>query len=62
MGRRPRRLLRGVLMLSNLSEEQALQQLEQLMLPRIEAVQRGEISFKSFKEIIAEARNEAAVS
>jgi hypothetical protein len=49
-------------MVSNLSEEQALQQLEQLMLPRIEAVQRGEISFKSFKEIIAEARNEAAVS
>jgi hypothetical protein len=49
-------------MVSNLSEEQALHQLEQLMLPRIEAVQRGELSFKSFKEIIAEVRNEGAAS
>jgi hypothetical protein len=44
-----------------LTEEQALQELEQLLLPRVEAIKRGEISAKSFEEIIAEARNEAAV-
>lgn len=49
-------------MVGDMTKDKMLQELEQLLLDRIEAVQRGEISAKSFEEIIAEARNEAAAS
>ncbi len=39
-----------------LTEEEALHELETFLLPRIEAVRRGEISPKDFDGIIAEAR------
>lgn len=43
-----------------LTEIEALRQLERLLLPRIEAAQRGEYSNKDFSAIIAEARVERA--
>ena len=45
-----------------LSEAEALRQLEQLLQPRIEAAQRGEYSDKGFDEILAEARSEQTAS
>jgi Antitoxin ParD len=41
-----------------LTETEALRQLEQLLLPRIEAAQSGEYSSKDFDAIVAEARAE----
>ncbi len=43
-----------------LTEEEAMQQLEGFLAPRIEEVQRGEFSSKDFDEIISEARAERA--
>jgi len=43
-----------------LTEEEALHELETLLLPRIEAAQRGEVSPKDFDGIIAEARADRA--
>jgi hypothetical protein len=43
-----------------LTEADALHELEQLLLPRIESARRGEISPKGFEDIIAEARAERA--
>jgi Antitoxin ParD len=45
-----------------LTEVEALRQLEQLLLPRVEAAQRGEYSNQDFDAIIAEARQEKAES
>jgi hypothetical protein len=45
-----------------LTEAEAFRQLEQLLLPRIEAAQRGKYSSKDFDAIIAEARQEKAES
>jgi Antitoxin ParD len=43
-----------------LTEEEAMSQLEQFLLPRIEEAQRGEFSSKDFDGIIAEAKAERA--
>ncbi len=43
-----------------LTEEEAMSQLEQFLLPRIEEAQRGEFSRKDFDGIIAEAKAERA--
>jgi hypothetical protein len=44
-----------------LTEEEAMSQLEQFLLPRIEEAQRGEFSSKDFDGIIAEAKAERAL-
>jgi hypothetical protein len=44
-----------------LTEEEAMSQLEQFLLPRIEEAQRGEFSSKDFDSIIAEAKAERAL-
>jgi Antitoxin ParD len=41
-----------------LTEEEAMQQLEQFLLPRIEEARRGEFSIQDFDSIIAEAKSE----
>ncbi len=43
-----------------LSEAEAMSQLEQFLLPRIEAAQQGDFSSKDFDSIIAEAKAERA--
>jgi Antitoxin ParD len=43
-----------------LTEAEAMRQLEQFLLPRIEEARRGEFSPKDFDSIIAEAKSERA--
>jgi Antitoxin ParD len=43
-----------------LTEEEAMRQLEQFLLPRIEEARRGEFSTQDFDSIIAEAKSERA--
>lgn len=43
-----------------LTEEEAMRQLEQLLIPRIEEARRGEFSTQDFDGIIAEAKAERA--
>lgn len=52
------RALPGLPDMESLSEEEALQQLEEVMKPRIEAAERGQTSSRSVQQIFKDVRQE----